>query len=108
MIYFLASANKPDSPSDNPQESNQTFSKINLIALTPKSVTRLMYGVLALSSLAFFLGIACGWAFATDTKTLLAVNTVLSSKKAALSAEPVQEFPVGGVAPPPTAQPVTR
>ncbi len=72
MLYFLTSHNNPELKQKDGQESNQTFSRINLIATTPKGFAILVLGGLAISLLTFMLGFVSGkWAAASGTKSNL-------------------------------------
>lgn len=73
MLYFLTSNNDPDSQQKDGQEFNQTFSRINLIATTPKGFSLLVLGGLAISLLTFMLGFVSGkWTVAPNPKIELA------------------------------------
>lgn len=77
MLYFLTSNNDPDSQQKDGQESNQIFSRINLIATTPKGFALLVLGVLATSLFTFVLGFASGkWAATSETKSELAGTSI--------------------------------
>lgn len=72
MLYFLTSHNNPEFQQKDGQESNQTFSKINLIATTPKGFALLVLGGLAISLLTFMLGFISGkWVASSATKSNL-------------------------------------
>lgn len=73
MLYFLTSNNDPDSQQQDGQESNQIFSRINLIATTPKGFALLVLSGLAISLLMFMLGFVSGkWTVAPTPKIELA------------------------------------
>ena len=79
MLYFLTSNNSAELQQKSGQEFNQTFSKINLIATTPKGFAVLILCGAALSLLTFFIGFASGWTIATETKNKLAAVTVFDA-----------------------------
>lgn len=77
MLYFLTSADNSTSKHDdlnNGQKSSQTFSRINLIATTPKGFALLtlgmVVGVLVIALLSFALGYDAGKSSASHNRDL--------------------------------------
>jgi hypothetical protein len=100
MLYFLTSRNNPEFQQKDGPESNQTFSRINLIATTPKGFAILALGGLALALLTFALGFASGkWAAASETKSKLADAPISNMPRQFPPAPP------GSPTPPPTLPP---
>lgn len=94
MLYFLTSHNNPEFQQKDGQESSQTFSKINLIATTPKGFALLVLGGLTISLLTFMFGFVSGkWAAASEIKSNL--------ENASISNMP-RQFPPAGPTLPPT------
>lgn len=60
MIYFLTSNHGQKSQQESGGGADETFSRVNLIATTPKGVALLVLCVVALSLLTFFIGFASG------------------------------------------------
>lgn len=58
MIYFLTSNHGQKSQQESGSGADETFSRVNLIATTPKGAALLVLCVVALSLLTFFIGFA--------------------------------------------------